>query len=63
MTQHNTKMVYKQIYAAKLMKMGHVVLETLPNPRYPQNNMWLFAIDETFNEDLATLQREAANGR
>lgn len=47
-----TRVVYKQLYAAQLIKRGHQVIEILPNPRFPQNNMWLFEADDTFDNDL-----------
>lgn len=52
-----TRMVFSMKYAGKLIKMGHKVLETLPNPRNPKLDMFLFAADETFDEDFRKLQR------
>ena len=51
-----TRMVFSMKYAGQLMKMGHEVLEVLPNPRKPKLDMFLFAVDETFDEDFKKLQ-------
>ena len=40
------------------MKMGHEVLEVLPNPRKPKLDMFLFKTDATFDEDFKSLQRK-----
>ena len=56
MTNRNgTRMVFNMTYAAKLIKMGHQVIETLPNPRKPELDMWLFKADATFDEDFNKL--------
>ena len=51
-----TRMIFSIKYAGQLMKMGHQVLETLPNPRKPKLDMFLFAADKTFDEDFKKLQ-------
>ena len=51
-----TRMIFSMKYAGQLMKMGHEVLEVLPNPRKPKLDMFLFAADKTFDEDFKKLQ-------
>ena len=51
-----TRMIFSMKYAGQLMKMGHEGLEVLPNPRKPKLDMFLFAADETFDEDFKKLQ-------
>ena len=49
-------MIISMKHAGQLMKMGHEVLEVLPNPRKPKLDMFLFVADETFDEDFKKLQ-------
>ena len=56
-------MIFSMKYKGQLMKMGHEVLEVLPNPRKPKLDMFLFAADETFDEDFKKLQEGGKNGR
>ena len=58
-----TRMVFSMKYAGQLMKMGHEVLEVLPNPRKPHLDMFLFAADKTFDEDFKRLQEGDKYGR
>lgn len=58
-----TRMVFSMKYAGQLMKMGHKVLEILPNPRKPELDMFLFAADKTFDEDFKKLQEGDKYGR
>lgn len=53
-----TQVVFKMRYAAQLMDMGHKVVEILPNPYSPKFKMWVFEVDETFEEDLNKLRRK-----
>ena len=53
-----TRMIFSIKYAGQLMKMGHEVLEVLPNPRKPKLDMFLFKADATFDEDFKSLQRK-----
>lgn len=53
-----TRMVFSMKYAGQLIKMGHEVLETLPNPRKPELDMFLFKADDSFDEDFKKLQRK-----
>lgn len=54
----DTRIVFSMRLAGMLIKQGHKVIETLPNPRNPQVSMFLFQADETFDEDFKKLQEE-----
>ena len=47
-----TQAVYKQWIAAKLHMLGHKMIGTLPNPKKPEYEMYIFEVNETFFEDL-----------
>ena len=54
MTNTNTiqyKMVYKLDYAMKLIEMGHIVHSTMPNPKNNNFTVWIFAVDDTLEQD------------
>lgn len=51
-----TKVIFSMRIAAKLMEMEHKVLEILPNPKEPKYKMWVFEVDDTFDEDLSRLR-------
>jgi hypothetical protein len=54
------KMVYKLNYAMQLIEMGHKVHMTMPNPKNENFTIWVFLVDETFEQDLMML---VSNGR
>lgn len=56
--QPGTRMIFNIKYAGKLIKMGHKLLETLPNPKKPDLDMFLFKVDATFDEDFKKIQRK-----
>ena len=58
-----TRIVFSLKYAGQLTKLGHKIIEILPNPRKPELDMFLFAVDETFDEDFNRIQREGSNGK
>lgn len=49
------RMVYKLNYAMQLIEMGHKVHMTMPNPKNENFTVWIFEVDETFEQDLAML--------
>lgn len=63
MTNNKTRVVFKMNIAAKLIDKGHEVVEILPNPQKPRLKMWVFAVDDTFDEDFRKLREEDVNGR
>lgn len=57
MTKRKSKyvMVYKMDLAMELIKLGHKVVSTGPNPRRSDLSVWVFERDETFTEDFDRL--------
>jgi hypothetical protein len=47
--------IYKMDLAMEMIKRGHKVFTTMPNPQRPQLTAWVFEKDETFNEDFKKL--------
>ena len=46
------KIIYSLRIMLRLVEMGHVPVSTIPNPKYPQFDCWIFKVDEDFEEDL-----------
>ena len=49
-------MVYRMDYAMELVKLGHRIISTCPNPRRSDLSAWIFEKDETFIEDFNNLR-------
>lgn len=47
--------VYKMNLAMAMIKKGHKVFTTMPNPQRPQLTAWVFEKDETFDKDFKEL--------
>ena len=66
MNTNKTKDEYKMIYSLKiamsLIKKGHKVITTIPNPEEPQYTTWIFQIDDTFEEDFQSIRGGNRNG-
>lgn len=54
--KQNTKIIYSMKIASELIKMGHIVLTTIPNPQDPKYTSWIFVVDDTFYRDLEILK-------
>ena len=50
--------VYKKAFAMKLIKMGHEVFATMPNPRRNNFLVWVFVKSEAFKRDFDALIRD-----
>ena len=61
-THNDYKLVYRMNYAMELIKMGHNVFSTSPNPQRPQLTMWVFEYDDTIDQDLEKI-KEKHNGK
>jgi hypothetical protein len=48
-------MVYKMDLAMELIRLGHKVFQTCPNPLRSDLTAWIFEKDETFEEDFNML--------
>ena len=66
MTNNNkhTRVVYNINYAAQLQRMGYKMLKKVPNPANLKFDMWIFEVDDTFNDDLERIiEGGKKNGR
>ena len=41
----------------QLVRMGHVPIAMIPNPKDAKYNCWVFEVTEAFEEDLGTVLR------
>lgn len=55
--------VYNMKYAIELKRRGHIVAETIPNPKKPEFICWVFLVDESFYCDLEALKGGVRIGR
>ena len=53
--QNKYVMVYRMDLAMELIKLGHRVISTTPNPRRSDLSAWIFERDETFTKDFNRL--------
>lgn len=48
----DTWLVFSVKVAGILIKQGHKIIDTLPNPKIPGKDMFLFEVNDTFHRDL-----------
>lgn len=53
--QNKYVMVYRMDLAMELVKLGHKIISTTPNPRRNDLSAWIFERDETFTKDFNRL--------
>lgn len=56
--QNKYVMVYRMDLAMELVKLGHKIISTTPNPRRSDLSAWIFERDETFTKDFNRLLRK-----
>lgn len=56
MSNSKIKVIFTMSLALELKKLGHKVVEIMPNPNKPEFNCWAFEVDETFIADLEELK-------
>ena len=54
--------IYKLTLAVELMKKGHTVIATMPNPNRPNFTTWIFERSDEFIRDLEELKGGSRNG-
>lgn len=59
MTNTEYAIVYKMGIAMELIKRGHKVFTTMPNPQRPNLTSWVFEKDDRFNEDFNELRKNS----
>ena len=57
------KIVYSLRIAMYLIKQGHKVVTTMPNPEEPQYTTWIFQMDDTLEADFNKIKGGNRNGR
>ena len=57
------KIVYSLRIAMYLIKKGHKVVTTMPNPEEPQYTTWIFQMDDTLDADFNHIKGGCRNGR
>lgn len=57
------KIIYSLRIAMYLIKKGHKVVTTMPNPEEPQYTAWIFQLDDTFETDFEHVKGGARNGK
>ena len=50
--ENEYKIVYSLKIAMYLIKKGHKVITTMPNPEEPQYTTWIFQMDDTLEADF-----------
>ena len=61
--ENEYKIVYSLRIAMYLIKRGHKVITTMPNPEEPQYTTWIFQMDGTLEEDFNKIKGGCRNGR
>lgn len=61
--KEKTRVIFSMKVAAELIQRGHSVLMTMPNIKDPRYTVWVFGVDETFNEDFEELTGGARDER
>lgn len=46
------KIIYSLRVMLRLVELGHIPIKTMPNPKYPEYNCWVFQMDDAFQHDL-----------
>ena len=57
------KIVYSLKIAMYLIKKGHKVITTMPNPEEPQYTTWIFQMDDTLESDFNSAKGGCRNGK
>lgn len=61
--ENKYKIVYSMRIAMYLIKKGHKVITTMPNPEEPQYTTWIFQMDKTLELDFNKIKGGCRNGR
>ena len=61
--ENEYKIIYSLRIAMYLIKKGHKVITTMPNPEEPQYTTWIFQMDETLERDFNKVKGGGRIGR
>ena len=56
------EIIYSLAVMRELVKRGHIPVATIPNPRFPQYNCWIFTSTDEFQDDLNRILGGMSNG-
>ncbi len=51
------KIIYSLRIMEKLVERGYAPLTSMPNPKFPQFQCWVFAVSDGFKKDLDEILR------
>lgn len=57
------KIVYSLRIATELIRRGHKVITTIPNPEEPRYTTWIFEVDDTLELDFEEIKGGIRNGK
>lgn len=52
------KIIYSKRLMEKLLAMGNVPVQSMPNPYKPEFQCWIFAVTEKFQKDMDEIFNE-----
>ena len=61
--ENEYKIIYSLRIAMFLIKKGHKVITTMPNPEEPQYTTWIFQMDNTLERDFNMMKGGSRNGK
>lgn len=61
--ENEYKIIYSLRIAMFLIKKGHKVITTMPNPEEPQYTTWIFQMDDTLEHDFNMMKGGSRNGK
>lgn len=61
--ENEYKIIYSLRIAMFLIKKGHKVITTMPNPEEPQYTTWIFQMDDTLERDFNMMKGGSRNGK
>lgn len=61
--ENEYKIIYSLRIAMFLIKKGHKVITTMPNPEEPQYTTWIFQMDDTLECDFNKVKGGGRIGR
>ena len=54
------EIIYSLRVMEQLVRMGHIPVATIPNPKNTKYNCWVFEVNETFLKDCEQVLKEVS---
>lgn len=54
------EIIYSLRVMEQLVRMGHIPVATIPNPKNTKYNCWVFEMNEAFQRDLEQVLKEVS---